>query len=152
MSGQLAGDHPCRSSSGHGAEGAAATINRGGIAYDASAAVGHGGRFRLAGGRHLLDNALEASPDWVRLEAGIDGDRLIVVVRDRGSGFAPDLLGQIGKPYTTTKQRPGAGLGLFLVFNVVRKLGGTVDARSGGDGGAVVTIGLPLAALDGTTS
>ena len=101
---------------------------------------------------NLLDNALEASPDWVRLEAGIDGDRLIVVVRDRGSGFAPDLLGQIGKPYTTTKQRPGAGLGLFLVFNVVRKLGGTVDARSGGDGGAVVTIGLPLAALDGTTS
>ncbi|MBX3578354.1 MAG: HAMP domain-containing histidine kinase [Rhizobiaceae bacterium] len=98
---------------------------------------------------NLLDNALEASPDWVSLDARIESDRLAVVVRDRGPGFAPDLLGQVGRPYTTTKQRPGAGLGLFLVFNVVRKLGGRVDVRSDGDGGAMVEIGLPLAALGG---
>ena len=39
------------------------------------------------------------------------------------------------------------GLGLFLVVNVARTLGGTVTARNRVQGGAVVHLALPLAAI-----
>jgi len=96
---------------------------------------------------NVLDNALEASPDWVGFDVSREGERLQMVVRDAGPGFAPQMLTQFGKPYQSTKGRPGAGLGLFLVANVARTLGGGVAARNREEGGAVVTLTLPLAAL-----
>ena len=96
---------------------------------------------------NVLDNAFEASPRWVGFSASRSGDTLILSIRDVGSGFAPDMLAQIGKPYQSSKGRQGGGLGLFLVFNVVRKLGGRVIARNRQTGGAAVTLELPLAAL-----
>jgi two-component system sensor histidine kinase RegB len=96
---------------------------------------------------NVLDNALEASPGWVSLEASHDGDALTLSVADAGPGFAPAMLAQLGKPYQSSKGRPGAGLGLFLVVNVARKLGGTVTARNRAEGGAVVQLTLPLAAI-----
>jgi two-component system sensor histidine kinase RegB len=96
---------------------------------------------------NVLDNALEASPDWVGFDVSREGERLQMVVRDAGPGFAPQMLTQFGKPYQSTKGRPGAGLGLFLVANVARTLGGSVAARNREEGGAMVTLALPLAAL-----
>ncbi|MEW7847441.1 ATP-binding protein [Massilia aurea] len=97
---------------------------------------------------NLLDNALEASPDWVRLDAHIDERTLVLSVLDRGPGFAPSMLAQFGKPYQSTKGKPGGGLGLFLAVNVVRKLGGTVTATNREEGGAVVILRLPLSAIE----
>jgi two-component system sensor histidine kinase RegB len=95
---------------------------------------------------NLLDNAFEASPDWIQLTATHEGDTLLIEVRDAGAGFAPDMLTHLGTPYQSTKGR-GGGLGLFLVVNVIRKLGGSVTARNLTEGGAVVTLSLPLAKL-----
>jgi two-component system sensor histidine kinase RegB len=96
---------------------------------------------------NVLDNALEASPRWVGFEVTHEGDLLTMVVKDSGPGFAPAILAQLGKPYQSTKGRPGAGLGLFLVANVARTLGGSVVARNRPGGGAIVTLTLPLAAI-----
>ena len=96
---------------------------------------------------NVLDNAFEVSPARVSLAAGREGDALVLRVADDGPGFAPEMLAQLGKPYQSSKGRLGGGLGLFLVVNVVRKLGGTVEAANGPGGGAVVTLRLPLAAL-----
>jgi len=96
---------------------------------------------------NVLDNAREASPSWVRLAVTHEGDDLCLVVSDRGPGFAPEILQRLGSPYQSTKTRPGAGLGLFLVFNVARTLGGSVAARNRAEGGAEVAIRLPLAAI-----
>ncbi len=96
---------------------------------------------------NLLDNALEASPGWVGLEAGLEDGTLTLVVRDAGPGFAPGMLAQIGKPYQSSKGRTGGGLGLFLVVNVVRKLGGTVVASNRDGVGAQVVLTLPLSAI-----
>ncbi len=95
----------------------------------------------------VLDNALEASPQWVGLAVCCDHGTLSLTVRDQGPGFAPEMLGQIGKPYQSTKGRPGSGLGLFLVVNVLRKLGGRVSAGNNPQGGAVVSLFLPVSAL-----
>jgi two-component system sensor histidine kinase RegB len=96
---------------------------------------------------NVLDNALEASPDWVGLEASVSGDTLTLVVTDTGPGFAPAMLAQFGKPYQSSKGRAGGGLGLFLVVNVARTLGGSVAARNREQGGAEVTLTLPLSAI-----
>ncbi|MET0533612.1 MAG: ATP-binding protein [Steroidobacter sp.] len=96
---------------------------------------------------NLLDNAFEVSPGWVRLNAGRHGEILRIEVLDLGPGFTPAMLENFGKPYHSTKDRRGAGLGLFLVVNVIRKLGGSVSALNRPDGGATVTVVLPLAAL-----
>ncbi|AMP00083.1 histidine kinase-, DNA gyrase B-, and HSP90-like ATPase family protein [Collimonas arenae] len=96
---------------------------------------------------NVLDNALEASPQWVSLEATREGDSLILQVTDAGPGFVPAMLNHIGKPYQSSKGRPGSGLGLFFVVNVARKLGGVVSARNRSEGGAEVRLTLPLAAI-----
>ncbi|MBU0827407.1 MAG: ATP-binding protein, partial [Gammaproteobacteria bacterium] len=96
---------------------------------------------------NVLDNARDASPHWVGIEASSDAEVLRIVVSDRGPGFAPTVLKQIGTPYQSTKGRPGGGMGLFLSMNVARTLGGTVAARNLQGGGAEVTITLPLAAI-----
>jgi two-component system sensor histidine kinase RegB len=96
---------------------------------------------------NVLDNALEASPDWVALDAGVEEGTLILAVTDRGPGFAPAILAQFGKPYQSTKGRPGGGLGIFLAVNVARTLGGTVTAANLPEGGARVVLTLPLSAI-----
>lgn len=96
---------------------------------------------------NVLDNALEASPGWVGLEVVRDDDTLVLTVTDEGPGFAPEMLERLGRPYQSSKGRPGGGLGLFLVVNVVRTLGGQVSARNRPEGGARVTLALPLSAI-----
>lgn len=96
---------------------------------------------------NVLDNAFEVSPHAVWFEARRDGDALVLSVWDQGPGFASQLLPQIGKPYQSTKGHPGGGLGLFLVFNVARTLGGDVAVSNLEQGGAQVRITLPLAAI-----
>ncbi|CAM5776740.1 two-component sensor histidine kinase [Labrys miyagiensis] len=96
---------------------------------------------------NLFDNAVEASPRWLGVTLERRDDMIVLQVRDAGPGFDREVLDQFGKPYNSSKNRPGGGLGLFLVVNVVRKLGGTVTARNEITGGALVELALPLAAL-----
>jgi two-component system sensor histidine kinase RegB len=96
---------------------------------------------------NVLDNALEASPGWVKLRVTRAQESLLLTVSDAGPGFPEDMLGNIGKPYQSSKGRPDSGIGLFLVVNVIRTLGGTVSARNLDSGGAVVALSLPLKAL-----
>jgi two-component system sensor histidine kinase RegB len=97
---------------------------------------------------NLLDNALDASPQSVRMRSGLIGDELALTVNDSGPGFPPEILAHFGRPYQSTKGRPGGGLGLFLVSNVARRLGGRVEARNLPGGGAEITIVLPIRALE----
>jgi two-component system sensor histidine kinase RegB len=103
---------------------------------------------------NVLDNALEASPRWLRLQASCTGDELMLEVSDHGPGFAAGMLDHFGKPYQSTKGKAGGGLGLFFVVNVARKLGGTVTARNRNQteagpqaAGALVRLSLPLSAI-----
>jgi two-component system sensor histidine kinase RegB len=96
---------------------------------------------------NVLDNAVEASPEWVGFYASRDNGRLVLRVRDSGPGFDPAMLVEFGKPYQSSKGRPGGGLGLFLSLNVARSLGGSISALNREEGGAVVTMLLPLSSI-----
>lgn len=97
---------------------------------------------------NVLDNAREAAPGLpLRLLVACDEDTLTLTVQDQGPGFAPPMLAFFGKPYQSSKNRPGGGMGLFLSVNVARMLGGQITARNRPEGGAEVCISLPLGAL-----
>ena len=100
-----------------------------------------------ANGFNVLDNARDASPHWVRLQAQCDADALRIVVTDRGPGFSAAVLRHIGTPYQSAKGGRG-GLGLFPVdergAHPGRQRGGTQPPP---EGGAEVTITLSLAAI-----
>ncbi len=95
---------------------------------------------------NVLDNAADASHGDIAFAADREGEDFVLRISDNGPGFAPEILDNFGKPYQSTKGRAGGGLGLFLVVNVVRKLGGSVTARNR-ERGAEVTLRLPLSAL-----
>lgn len=93
---------------------------------------------------NLLDNAREAGATYINMLVGRDSQSLHIAVRDNGGGFSPDMLADFGKPYRSSKGKQGGGLGLFLVVNVVRKLGGSVSVSNGADGGAMIVLKLPF--------
>ncbi|MBA3940494.1 MAG: histidine kinase [Sphingopyxis sp.] len=96
---------------------------------------------------NVMDNAAEVSPDWTRVTALRDGAMVVIEISDRGPGFSAEMLERFGQPYSSSKGRPGGGLGLFLLVNVLRKLGGSAQVENRDEGGALVRIILPLAAL-----
>jgi signal transduction histidine kinase len=82
----------------------------------------------------------------VTLEAGPAAHRL--VVRDSGRGIAPADLARIFEPFEqletlARKHTPGVGLGLTLVRELVRALGGTVSVESTPGAGSAFTVSLP---------
>jgi two-component system sensor histidine kinase RegB len=72
---------------------------------------------------------------------------LLLEVTDRGPGFAPEMLERFGQPYRSSKGQAGRGLGLFLLVNVLRQMGGEASAENRAQGGAIVRLRLPLSTL-----
>lgn len=96
---------------------------------------------------NILNNALDSSPDWVKLEAFKEDGLLKFIVTDAGSGFAPDILAQFGNIYQSTKGHLGGGLGLFLVIKVANELGGGLSVRNLPTGGAEVILQIPATSI-----
>ncbi|PTS88343.1 histidine kinase [Sphingomonas sp. HMWF008] len=96
---------------------------------------------------NVIDNAADFSPEWIGITAWRFEDSLALEIADRGPGFSSEILSSFGQPYRSTKGRPGGGLGLFLLVNVIRKLGGDAEAGNRDAGGAFVRIMLPLRSL-----
>jgi hypothetical protein len=66
-----------------------------------------------------------------------------IAVADSGQGIAPNQIGDIFRPFYTTK-RGGTGLGLSLSRRIITGHGGTLVAESQPDKGSRFTIRLPL--------
>jgi signal transduction histidine kinase/CheY-like chemotaxis protein len=67
-----------------------------------------------------------------------------LVVEDEGTGIAPEHLARLFDPFFTTKgTRRGAGLGLSIAANVMRRLGGSICAENRRRGGARFRLRFP---------
>ncbi|MDR0663208.1 MAG: ATP-binding protein [Spirochaetaceae bacterium] len=100
---------------------------------------------------NLIKNAIEAMPDsGGNITVSTEADELEarISVSDNGIGIAETDIGRIFEPYFTTKER-GTGLGLTLVFKIVREHSGEIDVVSKPGKGACFTIKLPLPRKDG---
>lgn len=69
---------------------------------------------------------------------------LEIAVEDAGPGFLPQALERGLEPFFTTKGGEGSGLGLSMVYDQVTLAGGTVRLENRAEGGARVTLRLPL--------
>ncbi|MBP7493225.1 MAG: hypothetical protein KA803_14155, partial [Rhodoferax sp.] len=74
-----------------------------------------------------------------------------ITVSDNGKGIAPENLSRIFDPFFTTRLgQGGSGLGLNIVYNLVKDvLGGQITADNRAEGGVVFTLRLPLVAPAG---
>jgi signal transduction histidine kinase len=95
---------------------------------------------------NLLDNAVDALGDHgqITLRTKHEGD-IIVEVEDNGPGIAAQHLPKIFDPFFTTKPPgKGAGLGLSISYNIIKRHKGTLGVRSE-PGRTVFEVRLPIA-------
>lgn len=98
---------------------------------------------------NLIDNAIRYSQAGaaVTIDAGRDGDEIVIEVADSGPGMGAEQRADIGKPFVTTaKTQGGSGLGLFIVRSLVEAQGGSLQTASEPGAGARFTVRLPLIA------
>jgi len=82
---------------------------------------------------NLLSNARDASPDNspIEISAKRQDQSLTIMVSDRGSGIHSSIEDRIFEPFVTSKEPgEGTGLGLWVVFNLVKNLGGEISLTS----------------------
>ncbi|RTZ96287.1 MAG: PAS domain-containing sensor histidine kinase [Deltaproteobacteria bacterium] len=73
------------------------------------------------------------------------GDRVRIEIADTGPGIPEDILPKIFDPFFTTKEEgEGTGLGLSLVYGIVKDHGGLIRAESQAGKGTTFIIELPL--------
>jgi signal transduction histidine kinase len=119
---------------------------------------------------NLVVNARDAMPDGGRIvlsashlhsvhgdpeRAAIPpGDYVAIRVDDKGRGIAPEAISQVFEPFFTTKGAASTGLGLAMVYGIVKQSGGFVSVDSKVGRGSVFSIEFPVtqASLDQTAS
>jgi PAS domain S-box-containing protein len=111
-------------------------------------------RFRLDRDRlsqaliNLIENAVQHSAEGgaVVVEASRLPDQVEIAVRDSGPGVAPEDLPHLFEPFFS-RRAGGTGLGLSIVQRIVEEHGGSVSAANRPEGGACLSVRLPLPAI-----
>jgi signal transduction histidine kinase/ActR/RegA family two-component response regulator len=101
---------------------------------------------------NLFSNAVKFTPrgGFVRVVMGRVNSHIEVSVIDNGQGMTQEFLGHAFERFrqfdsANTRQTSGLGLGLSLVKYLVEMHGGTIDARSEGEGrGTTFIVRLPV--------
>ncbi|MBR6468566.1 MAG: HAMP domain-containing histidine kinase [Desulfovibrio sp.] len=93
----------------------------------------------LANARQALDGG-----GRIKVRAACDGDWAELAFTDSGKGFDLDVLPHLLEPFFTTKDG-GTGLGLPIVKSIIESHGGSIALANAPEGGACVTVRLPLA-------
>jgi len=93
---------------------------------------------------HLIENAVKYSPtgSTVFVAARRDADDVVIDVTDQGVGIPDDI--DVFAPFQRgDTDTEGAGLGLYIVREIVRAHGGCVEARSTDSEGTTFVVTLP---------
>jgi two-component system NtrC family sensor kinase len=105
---------------------------------------------------NLITNAAAVMPGGgvltiaTALVAG--GKKVVVKIKDQGTGIAPEVIDHIFEPFFTTKpEGEGTGLGLFVSYGIINKFGGSIACESqlyetpDTSRGTIFTVELPAA-------
>jgi len=94
---------------------------------------------------NILKNAISAMPDggMLRVQTVQKGNELLLKISDTGVGIPDEHMGKIFEPYFTTKDF-GSGLGLTLVYKIVKEHMGDIEINSKVGEGTSITLRFPV--------
>ena len=94
---------------------------------------------------NLVQNAIVAMDGGGELliSTKIIGDKYAICVSDTGIGMDERTASRVFEPYFTTKAT-GTGLGLTMVYKVIKEFGGDIEVESFVNKGTTFTITLPI--------
>lgn len=100
---------------------------------------------------NLIVNASEAMREDVKglvtVRTRLEGNTIIVDVKDNGVGMNQQTIKQIFDPFFTTKRaKGGTGLGLAIAYRIIEEHGGNVSVQSKAGAGTTFTIRIPAGA------
>jgi len=103
---------------------------------------------------NLIKNALDAMPDGGVLTLGtfMDGENVVIKVKDSGRGMPQEIRERIFDPFFTTKGVQSTGLGLSISYGIINQHYGKIEVDSREGEGSTFTIYLPQAAASATTT
>jgi PAS domain S-box-containing protein len=111
------------------------------LCINARDAMPDGGRLTIETSKVYLDAAQTTKPMEVKA-----GEYVLVAVSDTGSGIAPEHLSKVFDPFFSTKPAGnGTGLGLSMVYGLVKQSNGQVSIYSELGQGTTVKLYLPRA-------
>jgi signal transduction histidine kinase len=99
---------------------------------------------------NLISNAFKFTNDGrikVTVEQKESSNKIIVKIKDTGTGIHPDILPKLFTKFGTKSDGGGTGLGLFISKSIIEKHGGSIWAENNnydGDVGATFTFSLPI--------
>lgn len=99
---------------------------------------------------NLIVNASQAvgEGEEIQIETRVEGDRVVVEVRDTGCGIPAEELGRVFDPFFTTKPvGEGTGLGLSISYQIVLNHKGNLSVASTPAQGTCFRVELPAADL-----
>lgn len=110
---------------------------------------------------NIITNARDAVIERMRRDAGLrgritittshEGDTVTLSVKDNGCGIPATLREQVFQPFFTTKATgQGMGLGLAIVYGIVRSYGGDIRIDGVPTGGTEFSLTFPTTTEDGT--
>ncbi|MEE8574131.1 MAG: ATP-binding protein [Thermodesulfobacteriota bacterium] len=97
---------------------------------------------------NLIVNAIHSmeKEGTLAISCAREGDFVKSVISDTGAGISEENMSQVFDPFFTTKPAgSGTGLGLYVVYRIVTKYGGTIDINSTVGKGTSFTIKFPAA-------
>lgn len=94
---------------------------------------------------NMVKNAISAMPDGgtLTVTTGTRAGEALLEISDDGDGIPEELLDKIFEPYFTTKDF-GSGIGLTLVYKVIKEHGGEIAVKSREGEGTTFSILLPI--------
>ena len=96
---------------------------------------------------NLINNAMDAigKDGRVHVRTGNENSHITVDIHDDGPGIPKALQRKIFDPFFTTKQEGnGTGLGLWICFDIVQNMGGTIRLESAEGEGSTFSVALPI--------
>lgn len=95
------------------------------LVINARDAMERGGIITIESSNHTIDST------FVRKNRGaVEGDYVVISVRDTGMGMNDEVITRIFEPFFTTKAESGTGLGLATVYGIVKQNNGYIQVLS----------------------
>lgn len=86
---------------------------------------------------NLVRNGLEAmdSGKVLEIKTYMEGEEVVLLIKDQGHGINKDILANLGTPFLTTKSN-GTGLGLAICYSIVHRHNATINVETSNKGTA----------------